>query len=75
LQINATQMAPERRGAAVSAFACCFYMGQSLGVSLAGMVVGHFGTRIVIAVGAIGVLIAALNFSQLRKKKQAEKAT
>ncbi len=35
LQINATQMAPERRGAAVSSFASSFFMGQSIGVALA----------------------------------------
>jgi predicted MFS family arabinose efflux permease len=33
LQTNATQMAPERRGVAVSAFSCFFYVGQSVGVA------------------------------------------
>ena len=32
LQVNATQMAPEARGAAVSLFAFFLFMGQSLGV-------------------------------------------
>ncbi|MEO5734614.1 MAG: MFS transporter, partial [Rubrivivax sp.] len=36
LQVNATQMAPARRGAAVAAFASCFFLGQSAGVSLGG---------------------------------------
>ena len=36
LQTNATQMAPERRGTAVAAFACCFFLGQSVGVGVAG---------------------------------------
>ena len=66
LQINATQMAPERRGAAVAAFASCFYLGQSVGVSLAGLVVERVGTAAVIAAGAIGLLGAALNFGRLR---------
>ena len=39
LQTNATQMAPERRGTAVAAFACCFFLGQSVGVGAAGLVV------------------------------------
>jgi len=63
LQTNATQMAPERRGAAVSAFASSFYMGQSVGVGVAGAMVGRFGTGAVIAVGAAGVMVAAMRFS------------
>ncbi len=66
LQINATQMAPERRGAAVSAFAGCFFLGQSSGVALAGRMVEGIGTGAVIAIGAAGVLAAALNFWRLR---------
>ena len=66
LQINATQMAPERRGAAVSAFASCFFLGQSAGVVLAGALADHIGTGPMIAVGALGVLAVALNFGRLR---------
>src|SRR5690606_34980870 len=32
LQTNATQMAPEARGSAVSLFAFCFFLGQAVGV-------------------------------------------
>lgn len=66
LQINATQMATERRGAAVAAFASCFYLGQSVGVAIAGLLIAHLGTSFTIAVGACGVLVIALNFSRLR---------
>jgi predicted MFS family arabinose efflux permease len=66
LQINATQMAPERRGAAVSAFASCFFLGQATGVGVAGVLVGHWGTAAVIALGATGVVLIALGFSRLR---------
>lgn len=69
LQINATQMAPERRGAAVSTFASCFYMGQSVGVGIAGLMVGFMGTTTVICIGAIGVLLTGLNFSRLKAAK------
>ena len=69
LQINATQMAPERRGAAVSAFASCFFLGQSAGVALAGLLVERIGTGAVSAIGAIGVLVLALNFSRLRSRR------
>lgn len=64
LQINATQMAPERRGAAVSAFASCFFMGQSVGVAIAGMLVEQFGTAVVLVISAAGVLSVALGFSR-----------
>lgn len=66
LQTNATQMAPERRGAAVSAFACGLFLGQSVGVGLAGMWVERVGTAAVIAAGAIGVFAVAINFGRLR---------
>jgi predicted MFS family arabinose efflux permease len=68
LQINATQMAPERRGAAVAAFASCFYFGQSVGVSVAGLLVERVGTGAIIAVGALGLLATATNFGRLRAR-------
>ena len=71
LQINATQMAPERRGAAVSAFASCFFMGQAAGVATAGALVARLGTGTVIALGAAGVLAVALAFSRLRARRSA----
>lgn len=75
LQINATQMAPERRGAAVSAFASCFFLGQSVGVGIAGMMVERVGTPVVIAVGGAGVLVVALNFSRRLKRKLSTQAS
>ena len=69
LQINATQMAPERRGAAVSAFASCFFLGQSLGVGLAGIIADHIGTMPVLVLGAVGMLCVGLNFSRLQEKR------
>lgn len=69
LQINATQMAPERRGAAVAAFASCFYLGQSAGVAVAGAFVERAGTTAVILIGAVGVLVLSQNFSHKRRKR------
>ena len=66
LQTNATQMAPERRGAAVAAFAFCFFTGQSAGLALAGAATERFGTRGIIVAGAIGVLIVGLGFARLK---------
>ena len=68
LQINATQMAPERRGAAVSAFASCFFLGQAAGVALAGLAVESLGVPAAIGLGALGVLGVALNFARLRSR-------
>jgi predicted MFS family arabinose efflux permease len=64
LQTNATQMAPERRGAAVSAFASCFFMGQATGVGLAGLLLARVGAAALLAGGALGLLALALNFSR-----------
>lgn len=69
LQINATQMAPERRGAAVSGFASCFFLGQSTGVGMSGMLVERTGTGSVMVIGAIGVLLVAVNFSRRLRRK------
>ena len=71
LQINATQMAPERRGAAVSAFASCFFLGQSVGVGIAGLLVERLGTSNVMVIGAIGVLAVAIRFSMTLKARPA----
>lgn len=71
LQTNATQMAPERRGAAVAAFAFCFFTGQSAGLALAGAATANIGTRGIIVAGAFGVLIVALVFSRLKVKQLA----
>lgn len=64
LQFNATQMAPDRRGAAVALFATCFFIGQSLGTAAAGMLVEHFGTRPVMFTAAAGMLPLGLRFAQ-----------
>ena len=69
LQTHATQMAPERRGTAVAAFACCFFLGQSIGVGLAGLVVDRLGTAPVLAAGAAGLVVVAWAFNRQRKQR------
>jgi predicted MFS family arabinose efflux permease len=69
LQTNATQMAPERRGAAVAAFALSYFLGQALGVAVAGWGVSRFGSTGVIAVAAGGLLMVALNFAHHRQAR------
>jgi predicted MFS family arabinose efflux permease len=68
LQVQATQMAPERRGAAVSLFAFCYFSGQSIGVALAGYLLRGLDTGMVIALGGTGVLLVGLRFAQLRAR-------
>jgi len=67
LQTQATQMAPERRGAAVAAFASCFFLGQSAGVGLAGLLVGVIGTGWLMPIGAAGVLAVAWRYNRARR--------
>jgi predicted MFS family arabinose efflux permease len=67
LQTHATQMAPERRGAAVASFAACFFLGQSVGVGIDGLLVGHTGTAWLMVAGAVGVLATAWNFNRQRR--------
>jgi predicted MFS family arabinose efflux permease len=43
LQTNATQMAPEARGAAVSLFTAGFFLGQAIGAALIGIAVDRVG--------------------------------
>jgi predicted MFS family arabinose efflux permease len=71
LQTQATQMAPERRGAAVAAFAGCFFLGQSVGAALAGLVVGRIGTSALLAAGGVGALAVAAYFDHRRQRRVA----
>ena len=66
LQTNATQMAPEKRGTAVSQFAFCLFVGQSVGVAVAGFIAERADTNAVLVIGAFGVLAVALSFARLR---------
>jgi predicted MFS family arabinose efflux permease len=71
LQIHATQMAPERRGAAVAAFASCFFLGQSAGVAIGGSILALTGTAHLIAVAGLGVWLTGNRFSRQLSSKYA----
>jgi len=62
LQVHATQMAPESRGAAVALFAFFLFSGQSTGVWLASHAVDTVGTRPIFLVAAGGLPLLALAF-------------
>lgn len=75
LQTHATQMAPERRGAAVATFAASLFLGQSLGVGAAGLLVGVVGTGWVLSAGGAGMLLVAWNFNRQRSMRPASGAS
>lgn len=62
LQINATQMAPERRGAAVASFASLFFLGQALGVSVTGLLLENIDTAYLSLIFALALLAVGLRF-------------
>jgi predicted MFS family arabinose efflux permease len=70
LQTNATQMAPERRGTAVAMFASSLFLGQAVGVAVAGEMVGKLGTRPVLLLGGAGVVAVAWVFAWQRHRRE-----
>ena len=67
LQTNATQMAPQARGAAVSLFANAFFLGQTVGVALMAVAVERVGTAVGIAACAPLLLALGIWFAALRR--------
>lgn len=59
LQTQATEMAPEARGLAVSSFAFCLFLGQAAGVSAFGLLAQWSGYRWVIALAGLGLALLA----------------
>ena len=53
LQVNATQATPEARGAGMSMFATCFFLGQAGGVAAAAPVVDRYGAPVVFVIAAL----------------------
>ena len=70
LQTNATQMAPEARGAGVSLFALVFFLGQGAGVQLYGTVVDTLGYAPVFLTVAAGLLMLGIVFGRSRSRRQ-----
>jgi MFS transporter, YNFM family, putative membrane transport protein len=64
LQTNATQMAPESRGLAISLFAFFLFSGQSVGVALAAPVMDRYGARPIFLVASAVILIIGFWFSR-----------
>ena len=64
LQLHATQMAPDSRGAALALFAFCLFTGQSLGVWLASLLVDARGTLPVFVAAGAGLALLAYFFQR-----------
>ena len=65
LQTNATQMAPEARGLAVSTFAAALFLGQALGVAALGLVVDGIGYAPTFAIAGVILIFMAMRFATL----------
>jgi predicted MFS family arabinose efflux permease len=71
LQTHATQMAPATRGTGMALFAFCFFIGQAIGVTLAGYAYDHAGALPLLLVPAVALPVAGFLFSRalLRRAK------
>jgi predicted MFS family arabinose efflux permease len=69
LQTHATQMAPSARGTAVSLFSCCLFLGQSLGLVAAALVVDRWSTSAVFLASSIGLLTLAVLFASMLRRR------
>ncbi|MGH6905501.1 MAG: MFS transporter, partial [Geminicoccaceae bacterium] len=65
LQTNATQMAPEARGLAVSTFANVLFMGQAAGIWLSGVLIDRIGFAPIFIVAGVALLAVGLAFALL----------
>jgi MFS transporter, YNFM family, putative membrane transport protein len=69
LQTNATQMAPEARSLSVALFASCFFLGQSVGVSLGAPVFDRTGGMPLFLIAAAVLAGLGFVFSQALRGK------
>jgi YNFM family putative membrane transporter len=76
MQATAAVMAPQARGTAVSLFASCLFLGQSMGVVLAASLLERVGSRAVIAGGGVVLALLAVYFgSALRRRAGSDKVS
>jgi YNFM family putative membrane transporter len=74
LQVSATQMAPEARGAAVAIYASALFFGQTAGVAIAAMVFDKWGAApIFVASSIILPLLASWFSSRLSRDRKGER--
>jgi predicted MFS family arabinose efflux permease len=71
LQTNATQMAPAMRGTGMALFAFCFFNGQAIGVSLAGLAYDHGGPLPLLVVPALALPLLGWAFALGLRRRHA----
>jgi len=71
LQTHATQMAPAVRGTSVSLFAFCLFVGQAIGVSVAGFLFDHHGPTPLLLLPALALPLAGWGFAHALKRRAA----
>lgn len=64
LQTHATQMVPAVRGTSVALFAFCLFVGQAVGVSLAGYTFDHLGNVPLLLAPALALPLAGWAFAR-----------
>ncbi|MEP6790828.1 MAG: MFS transporter [Ramlibacter sp.] len=69
LQTHATQMVPAARGTSVAMFAFCLFVGQAIGVSLAGYAFDHIGAVPLLLVPAIGLPLVGGWFARALRRR------
>lgn len=74
LQVQATQMAPEARGTAVTLFACLLFLGQSLGVLAVAASVDRGWIAQVFSIAAVCVVVLGVLVSHKVKGRVAQTA-
>lgn len=69
LQTHATQMAPAMRGTGMALFAFCLFLGQAIGVSLAGATFDRFGAMPLLLVPAVALPVLGWGFSAALRRR------
>ena len=69
LQTVATQMSPEARGTSVALFASVYFIGQTIGVTLAAPVVDRFGAPPLFVISALLLPVLAWWFTRQLKRR------
>jgi len=69
LQTNATQMVPSARGTAVAWFASCLFLGQAVGVALAGVFVDVAGAAVLFGTSAVLLPLLGLSFAWALRRR------
>ncbi len=75
LQVQATQMAPEARGTAVTLFACLLFLGQSLGVLAVAASVDRGWIAQVFSIASLGIVVLGVLVSRKVQGRVMQAAT